>query len=91
MKNNNKKTIITNKDEMVIFLFEQAEDRLNNTHNRRLEELFTSNLGKQYQIVMNKINNLQVEALEIQDPKVNKYKDIKIIEKENNNGKKANK
>ena len=91
MKNNNKKTIITNKDEMVIFLFEQAEDRLNNTHNRRLEELFTSNLGKQYQIVMNKINNLQVEALEIQEPKVNKYKDIKIIEKENNNGKKANK
>lgn len=91
MKNNNKKTIITNKDEMVIFLFEQAEDRLNNTHNRRVEELFTSNLGKQYQIVMNKINNLQVEALEIQEPKVNKYKDIKIIEKENNNGKKANK
>ena len=88
MKNNNKKTIITNKDEMVIFLFEQAEDRLNNTHNRRVEELFTSNLGKQYQIVMNKINNLQVEALEIQEPKVNKYKDIKIIEKENNNGKK---
>ena len=76
---------------MVIFLFEQAEDRLNNTHNRRVEELFTSNLGKQYQIVMNKINNLQVEALEIQEPKVNKYKDIKIIEKENNNGKKANK
>lgn len=70
MKNNNKKTIITNKDEMVIFLFEQAEDRLNNTHNRRVEELFTSNLGKQYQIVMNKINNLQVEALEIQEPKV---------------------
>lgn len=86
MKNNNKKTIITNKDEMVIFLFEQAEDRLNNTHNRRVEELFTSNLGKQYQIVMNKINNLQVEALEIQEPKVNKYKDIKIIEKENKNG-----
>lgn len=85
MKNNNKKTIITNKDEMVIFLFEQAEDRLNNTHNRRVEELFTSNLGKQYQIVMNKINNLQVEALEIQEPKVNKYKDIKIIEKENKN------
>ena len=85
MKNNNKKTIITNKDEMVIFLFEQAEDRLNNTHNRRVEELFTSNLGKQYQIVMNKINNLQVEALEIQEPKVNKYKDIKVIEKENIN------
>ena len=83
MKNNNKKTIITNKDEMVIFLFEQAEDRLNNTHNRRVEELFTSNLGKQYQIVMNKINNLQVEALEIQEPKVNKYNDIKIIDKVN--------
>lgn len=87
MKNNNKKTIITNKDEMVIFLFEQAEDRLNNTHNRRVEELFTSNLGKQYQIVMNKINNLQVEALDFKEPKVNKYKDIKIIEKENKNGK----
>ena len=85
MKNNNKKTIITNKDEMVIFLFEQAEDRLNNTHNRRLEEPFTSNLGKQYQIVMNKINNLQVEALDFKEPKVNKYKDIKIIEKENKN------
>ena len=85
MKNNNKKTIITNKDEMVIFLFEQAEDRLNNTHNRRVEELFTSNLGKQYQIVMNKINNLQVEALEIQEPKVNKYKDINMIEKKNKN------
>ena len=76
---------------MVIFLFVQAEDILNNTHNRMVEELFTSNLGKQYQIVMNKINNLQVESLEIQEPKVNKYKDIKIIEKENNNGKKANK
>ena len=85
MKNNNKKTIITNKDEMVIFLFEQAEDRLNNTHNRRLEELFTSNLGKQYQIVMNKINNLQVEALDFKEPKVNKCKDIKRIERENKN------
>ena len=90
MKNNNKKTIITIKDEMVIFLLEQEEERLNTTQNRMVDELLTSNLCKQYQIVMNNINNLQVEALEIQDPKVNKYKDKKIIEKENNNGKKAN-
>ena len=75
---------------MVFFLLELGEDRLKNTHNSWVEELFTSILGKQYQFVMNKINNLQVEALEIQDPNVNKYKDIKLIEKEYNNGKKAN-
>lgn len=75
-----KKSIITNKDEMTIFLFEEAEDRLNRTHNRRIEELFTSNLGQKYQIVINKINNLQVETLEIEDSKKIKFEDIKIIE-----------